>query len=116
MKDGLKQEISGMGTSLRQEMSEMKDGLKQEISGMGTNLRQEISEMSTDLQEQIRHNGVLLEALRDDVTTIAEVVSNLNHDMTQVKGDVAEIKETIHDYPILRETVKKHSRLLAKMQ
>lgn len=107
-----KQFISGLINGLKQEITGFESRLSKKITGLDG----KIDGVESRLGEKIRHNGVMIEDLRDVVYSVADNVSDLNRRMKTIETDVTDIKEAIHDYPILRETVKKHSRQLAKLQ
>ncbi|MBN1258490.1 hypothetical protein JXA05_01905 [Candidatus Peregrinibacteria bacterium] len=88
-------------------------GLDKKLSARIDGLDKKIDGVNASLSEQIRHNGVLIEDIQSDLKGVAEKISFMDERLIRVENDVTEIKETIFDYPILRETVKKHSRLLA---
>lgn len=104
--------IKGLIGGLDQKISGIETGLGEKITG----LDQKISSVETNLGKQIRYNGILIEKMQDDVGQMKEGFSVFGKDMSQAKDDIAEIKEVIYDYPILRETVKKHSRQLAELR
>lgn len=100
----------------KQYMAGLVSGLATQITGVEDKLGKKITGIEDSLQEQIRHNGILIERVESNVSLIQEGFSDFSKDMSQVKKDIAHIKETIQDYPILRQTVKKHSRQLAELQ
>lgn len=65
--------------------------------------------------EEIRFSGVLIEKMQDKIDLLHEGHKTMLGQMSAMQDDITEIKTTIYDYPVLRETVKKHSRQLAKM-
>ncbi len=107
--------ITGVEGRLGKRITGVEDQLGKRITGVEDQLGKRITGVEAQLGEQIRHNGILIEELQDNVSVIAQNVETLNGDMTIVKTDINEIKTVIVDYPILRETVKKHSRQLAKL-
>lgn len=46
---------------------------------------QKIDNLKTELQEEIRYNGILLEAVQDDVRLVAESVQGLNRRIAYVE-------------------------------
>ena len=113
--DNLRTEITGVEDRLGERITDVAKKSDEKIEGLGDRLNKKITSVENRLGEQIRHNGILIEELQDDVSIIAQNVETLNIDMTAVKGDINEVKTIIADYPILRETVKKHSKQLVKL-
>ena len=93
----------------RQFIASLIKGLDDKITG----LDKKIDEVDKRLSTEIRHNGVLIEKMQGDIDFLVEGHQTLNARLIRVEADVTEIKETIFDYPILRDVVKEHSRLLA---
>ena len=83
--------------------------LSAKIDGVKTGLEGRMDGLET----QIRHNGVLIEKMQDDIDFLVEGHETLNARLTRVETSVTKIEETIFDYPVLRDVVKEHSKLLA---
>ena len=106
---GLDNKING----LEQKLTAKIDGVEQKLTAKIDGLDKKIDGVDSRLSTEIRHNGVLIEKMQGDIDFLVEGHQTLNGRLTRIETDVTEIKETIFDYPILRETVKEHSRLLA---
>jgi hypothetical protein len=75
-----------------------------------------ILELIKKLEDEIRYNGILIEDMRGEVQFLSKVVHEFNTKLSDVRSDVAEIKENTFDYLIVRKLVQKHERQLAKMR
>ncbi|MBN1258798.1 hypothetical protein JXA05_03510, partial [Candidatus Peregrinibacteria bacterium] len=72
-------------------------------------LDEKIDRVDANLSGQIRHQGVLLEDMRDDICALRD-----GHNfLTGLKEDVQQILRNTADLPLIRKTVADHSRLLA---
>lgn len=111
--------LNALEQRMRQGFSELKSELKLEfkggITGVKNELQKEIASLRNELSDEIRYNGVLLEDIKSEFRANTESLQVLNKRMTIVENHVVAIRETIYDYPVLRETVQKHSRQLATL-
>ena len=85
------------------------------FTGLFKRLEGKIEGVESSLGEQIHKNGILIENLDTALCGVADGVSDLNRRMKNVEINVADIKKTICDYPIIRNLVQKHEKQLAKL-
>lgn len=88
----------------------------QALAGLKKDLGGQIREVDERLSTEIRHNGVYIESVYDEVTSIAEDVSDFNRRTDRIEADLAIIKENTADLPAIRVVIKNHSRQLAALK
>ena len=98
--------LGDLKQNFQDQMVTLKDGLRDELRG-------EIKSFKTELQTEIRHVGVYIEAVYDEVTSLAESVSQFNHRTDRLEADLVLVQREVATLPAIRSTVKKHSRQLA---
>ncbi len=80
----VKVEISKVRTELGEEISKVRTELGEEISQVRTELGEEISQVRTELGHEISELG-------QQIVGLQVKVSNLTHDITEIKTDLADI-------------------------
>ena len=93
----------------------VQSGLEKKITDVKGDLVKQITDVKKSLEKQIRHNGVLIEHNKSNIEWLVESNKTLHERVGRVETNVVDIKETISDYHIVRETVKKHGRQLATL-
>lgn len=102
---------------------------KQFLKTLITDLKIEIKDIKTDITDmktdfgtrfdklkgETHRNGILLEKYDDYLMILSENYSTLNQSVAEIKLNVHDVKEMVFDYPILRNTVKKHSKQIADL-
>ena len=108
-----KQFFKGLITDLEHRLDQKWDG---KFSELDQKWDSKFGRFKDELSQEIRYNGILIEDMQRDVKFLSKEILDFNLKLSEVKTDVAEIKEMISDYPIVRKLVQKHEKQLAKMR